>query len=96
MKPPVYLMRLLQIAIDGSGWRVEIAGPGLIGECVEITLEHQDGAVLRAAWRMVDPWDPTSGWRFEGGNIRLHRDAKTYEVGVRQLLREVQRIGGAS
>ena len=99
MKPPAYLMRLLQAAMEGRGWSVQVHGLSLLGERVEVTLEHVDGPVLTAEWRLVDPWDrsvPSTCWRYTGGTIRPHPTAHEVQVGVRDLLREVQRIGGES
>jgi hypothetical protein len=93
MKPPPYLMRLLQTAFEGRGWSVEVYGP--IGDLVEVTLEHMDGPIATAEWRLVDPWDPSTGWRYAGGTIRPHPTAREAQISVRDLLREVQRIGGA-
>ena len=94
MKPPPYLMRLLQTAFEGRGWSIEVYGP--IGDLVEVTLEHMDGPIATAEWRLVDPWNPSTGWRYAGGTVRLHPTAHEVQVGVRDLLREVQRIGGQS
>lgn len=89
MKPPLYLIRLLEAALRGYGWVIRIDGP--IGGRVEVTLEHVDGPVLAAGWRQVDP----IGWRFAGGTIRSRPTAREAQVGVHDLLREAQRIGGA-
>ena len=93
MKPPPYLILLLETALEGRGWVIRIDGP--TGGRIEVTLEQADGPVLTACWRLVDPWQPSTGWRYAGGTIRSHPTAREVQVGVRQLLREVQRIGGA-
>lgn len=89
MKPPPFLIRLLETALGGRGWTIRVYGP--TGGRVEVELEHVDGPLLSAGWRLVDP----IGWRFAAGTIRPHPIAREVQVGVRDLLREVQRIGGA-